>query len=55
MAVKQVVSDKHPLIIRVTDEQYKMLCLLAVETNESVNQLIVRLAIEAAEATNKKK
>lgn len=50
MAVKNIVSGKHPLTVRVTDEDYKLLRIAAVECNESVNEMIVRIAVDAVKS-----
>lgn len=49
MANRTVTSGKHPLIVRVTPEDYRELREIVIETQESVNEFLARYAHECAE------
>lgn len=46
MSSKKTVSGKHPLTVRVTEEDYAIMRRVAAEYNESVNEMIVEIARE---------
>lgn len=48
MTVKRLVSGKHPITIRLTEEDYGKIKHLAADENLSVNEWIVEKARKAA-------
>lgn len=49
MASRVVVSGKHPLTVRIDEETYKKMGLIAVEEGMSVNEWIAYVAIRECE------
>lgn len=53
MTVKRLVSGKHPITIRLTEEDYGKIKHLAADENLSVNEWIVEKARNAARDESK--
>lgn len=46
MAVKTVVSGKHPVIVRIGVEDYKVLAVEAAKIGRSVNEMIAQWCVD---------
>lgn len=55
MTSKTIVSGKHPIVVRIGEEDYRDLRLLAAEKNLSVNEMIARGAVEMAREFRREK
>ena len=55
MASTRTVSGKHPLTVRVMDEDYKTLGHYAVEQGKTVNELLAEMAARKAAQIRKAK
>lgn len=55
MAVKKMIAGKHPLTVRVTDDDYTVLRMAAAARNESVNEMMARVSVAEARRFLKRK